>query len=208
MGRSTWDAHTFFSRRSSSHTPAATMAHEVDTMVGTVHTEKSSTGSIKDASTSVENAPAPRLVDEETEKRLMKKLDRRIIPICCWIYLMNFMDRVGIGNARLYGMESDLGMTEGSNQFQLAVSILFVTYCLFETPSNLIIKKMKPARYLSGLIFFWGLVATFTGFVDSYAALIACRLFPGIMLYLTTFYTKRHISLRNAYFYSISAISG
>jgi len=193
------------------------MAHEVDTMVGTVHTEKSSTGSIKDASTSVENAPAPRLVDEETEKRLMKKLDRRIIPICCWIYLMNFMDRVGIGNARLYGMESDLGMTEGSNQFQLAVSILFVTYCLFETPSNLIIKKMKPARYLSGLIFFWGLVATFTGFVDSYAALIACRLllglfeaglFPGIMLYLTTFYTKRHISLRNAYFYSISAISG
>lgn len=32
-------------------------------------------------------------VDKETEKRLLKKLDRRIIPICCWIYLMNFMDR-------------------------------------------------------------------------------------------------------------------
>lgn len=33
------------------------------------------------------------IVDEATEKRLIKKLDRRIIPICCWIYLMNFMDR-------------------------------------------------------------------------------------------------------------------
>lgn len=35
----------------------------------------------------------PPVVDEETEKRLLKKLDRRIIPCICWIYLMNFMDR-------------------------------------------------------------------------------------------------------------------
>lgn len=33
------------------------------------------------------------VVDAETEKRLLKKLDRRIIPCICWIYLMNFMDR-------------------------------------------------------------------------------------------------------------------
>ena len=124
---------------------------------------------------------------------------------------------VGIGNARVFGIEEDLGMAEGSNQFQLSVSILFVTYCLFETPSNLIIKRMKPARYLAGLVFIWGVIAVCTGLVQNYAALIALRLllglfeaglFPGIMLYLTTFYTKRHISLRNAYFYSISAISG
>jgi MFS family permease len=171
----------------------------------------------KDPTLPVEHAPSIPVVDAETEARLIKKLDRRIIPVCCWIYLMNFMDRVGIGNARVFGIEEDLGMVKDSNQFQLAVSILFVTYCLFETPSNLIIKRMKPARYLAGLVFIWGVIATFTGFVHNYAALIACRLllglfeaglFPGIMLYLTTFYTKRHISLRNAYFYSISAISG
>lgn len=33
-------------------------------------------------------------VDKETEKRLLKKLDMRIIPMVCWIYLMNFTDRV------------------------------------------------------------------------------------------------------------------
>lgn len=32
-------------------------------------------------------------VDKETEKRLLRKLDMRIIPMVCWIYLMNFMDR-------------------------------------------------------------------------------------------------------------------
>lgn len=178
--------------------------------------EKAQISSGDSTSATAENGTIP-VVDEETEKRVIKKLDRRIIPVACWIYLMNFMDRVGIGNARLFKIEEDLGMKVGSNQFQLAVSILFVTYCLFETPSNLIIKKLKPARYLAGLVFVWGLIATFTGFVQTYPALIACRLllglfeaglFPGIMLYLTTFYTKRHISLRNAYFYSISALSG
>ena len=112
-------------------------------------------------------------------------------------------------------MEDDLGLS--GNQFQIGVSILFVTYCLFETPSNLIIQKLQPARYIAGLVFFWGIVATFTGFVNNFAALVACRLllgtfeaglFPGIMLYLTMFYNKRHISLRTAYFYSISALSG
>ncbi|KAK8869059.1 ProP Permease major facilitator superfamily [Apiospora arundinis] len=155
------------------------------------------------------------VVDAETEKRLLKKLDRRIIPCICWIYLMNFMDRVGIGNARLYGLEKDLNLT--GDQYQIAVCILFVTYCLFETPSNLIIKRLKPARYIAGLVFFWGIIAIATGFVQNFAALVACRLllglfeaglFPGIMLYLTIFYNKRHISLRNAYFYSVSALSG
>jgi hypothetical protein len=65
-------------------------------------------------------------VDKETERRLLKKLDVRIIPMVCWIYLMNFMDRVNIGNAKLYWLERDLGMS--GNQYQLAVSLLFVTY--------------------------------------------------------------------------------
>jgi hypothetical protein len=44
------------------------------------------------------------------------------------MYLMSFMDRVSIGNARLYGMESELGME--NNDYLLAVSVLFITYCV------------------------------------------------------------------------------
>lgn len=41
----------------------------------------------------VEHAGSSIAVDAETEKRLLRKLDIRIIPMICWIYLMNFMDR-------------------------------------------------------------------------------------------------------------------
>jgi hypothetical protein len=74
----------------------------------------------------IEKIGTSTIVDKEIEERLLKKLDLRIIPMVCWIYLMNFMDRVNIGNAKLYWLERDLNMQ--GNQYQLAVSLLFVTY--------------------------------------------------------------------------------
>lgn len=126
----------------------------------------------------VEDIGTTTVVDKKTERKLMRKLDVRIIPMIMWMYLMNFMDRVAIGNARLYGLEEDLNLR--GDQYQVAVSVLFITYCLFETPSNMIIKRLQPARYLAGLTIAWGLVATFTAFVQNFAGLVACRLLLGL----------------------------
>lgn len=88
---------------------------------------------------------------------------------------------------------------------------------IFETPSNMIIKRMQPARYLAGLVFLWGMVATFSAFVQNFAGLVACRLllgvfeaglFPGVILYLSMFYNRKNVALRQAWFYGTSAISG
>ncbi|TQN65895.1 putative transporter, partial [Colletotrichum shisoi] len=151
-------------------------------------------------------------VDKATERAVLRKLDYRIVPMVMWVYLMNMMDR---GNARLFGLEDDLNLGEG--QFQLAVSVLFVTYCLFEALSNMIIKRLQPARYLAGLTIAWGFVATFSAFVNNFASLVACRLllglfeagfFPGVVLYLSMFYSRRSLALRIVYFYGTAAASG
>lgn len=90
-------------------------------------------------------------------------------------------------------------------------------YKIFEAPSNLIIKRMQPARYIAALMLAWGIVATFTAFVQNLAGLLACRLilgffeaglFPGVIVYLTIFYDKKRIALRTAYFFSMAAASG
>jgi MFS family permease len=122
---------------------------------------------------------------------------------------------VNIGNARLYGLEEDLGL-EG-DQFQISVSILFVTYVLSELPSNLVIKKLRPSRWIAFITTGWGIVATLTGVVQSYGGLIACRLvlgalegglFPGLTIYLTLFYTRKEIALRVGYLFVSAAIAG
>ncbi|KAI9803892.1 MAG: hypothetical protein M1825_001772 [Sarcosagium campestre] len=154
-------------------------------------------------------------IDHVAEKKLIRKLDLHIVPMVMLLYLLSFLDRVNIGNARLYKMEEDLGLT--GNQFQIATSILFVTYILFETPSNLVLKKFTPSRWIAGITTAWGIIATLTGVVQNFAGLVACRvllgaveagLFPGMTIYLTFFYTRRELALRIGYLFVSAALAG
>ena len=154
-------------------------------------------------------------ITNEQERKLLRKLDMHLIPLIMGLYLFSFLDRVNIGNARLYGLEEDLGLSP--SQFQVAVSILFVTYLLFEVPSNLVLKLFTPRRWIAFIALAWGIVATLMGLVDNYAGLIACRLllgaleaglFPGLNVYLTFFYTKHELALRVGYLFVSAAIAG
>jgi sugar phosphate permease len=122
---------------------------------------------------------------------------------------------VNIGNARLYGLTEDLSLT--GSRYQISVSILFVTYILSELPSNLVLKKLRPSRWIAFITTGWGIVATLQGVVQSYGGLIATRLilgalegglFPGMAVYLTLFYTKQELALRIGYLFVSAALAG
>lgn len=88
---------------------------------------------IPSPSPSASPSPVPHSQDAGaiSEEALVRKLDRNIIPLVMTLYLFSFLDRVNIGSARLYGLEEDLGLV--GVQFQVAVSILFVTYIVMST---------------------------------------------------------------------------
>ncbi|KAF2641277.1 MFS general substrate transporter [Massarina eburnea CBS 473.64] len=154
-------------------------------------------------------------VDPVAEGRLVRKLDLHLVPVVMLLYLLSFLDRVNIGNARLYGLEADLGLN--AQQWQVAISILFVTYILSEVPSNLVLKKLRPSRWIAFITIAWGIIAALTGVVHNYGGLVACRillgaveggLFPGLAVYLTLFYTKRELALRIGYLFVSAALAG
>jgi MFS family permease len=174
--------------------------------------EHSSRSSGSDRPGAAMAADAPIDVDEQ---KLVAKLDRHLVPLIMLLYTFSFLDRVNIGNARLYDLEADLGLV--GDQFQIAVSILFVTYLAFEVPSNLVLKPIGPQRWIAFIAFTWGIVATCTGFVNNYGQLLAVRLllgaleaglFPGLNVYLTFFYTKRELALRVGYLFVSAALAG
>lgn len=66
-------------------------------------------------------------------------------------------------------------------QFQTAVSILFVTYVLSELPSNWVLKKVRPSRWIALITIAWGVISSLTGVFQSYGSLIACRLLLGVV---------------------------
>ena len=128
---------------------------------------------------SAENAAVPlECPPNIDEKALLRKIDIRVIPILFLVYLAAFLDRVNIANALTLGLPKDLHLK--GNQPNVALTIFFVPYVLFEIPSNVLLKKFKPHVWLSGCILVFGIVMLCQGFVQNYSGILATRFFLGL----------------------------
>ncbi|KAJ5594770.1 Major facilitator superfamily domain general substrate transporter [Penicillium hispanicum] len=142
-------------------------------------------------------------------------MDLRLIPMLSILYLLAFLDRGNIGNAKIEGLVKDLHMTEP--QFNWTLTVFFFTYCVFELPSNLLLKKLRPSRWLPLIMVAWGVVMTLMGVVQNYGGLLACRLclgiaeaglYPGVAYYITLWYPRHRAQYRQALFFSSASIAG
>jgi len=115
----------------------------------------------------------------------------------------------------LFNLEQDLRLKK--DDYQLCVSVLFVTYVIFEIPVNILLKKMGPKNLIPIAAVCWGIVSMCTGFVQNKGQLLATRLllglceagfFPGICFYLTFWYRRDELGLRIFYLFTTSAVSG
>ncbi|KAI1308599.1 major facilitator superfamily domain-containing protein [Xylaria venustula] len=160
-----------------------------------------------------------RLTPEERialEKRLVRKIDWRLLPMIIIMYILNYIDRNNIAAAKLSGLPEDLNLK--GNQFQTAVSILFVGYLLVQVPSNLFLNKIGlPGIYLPTCMALWGVISAATSTVKNFGGLLAVRFFlgfveavyfPGCLYYLSCWYTRKELGLRTALLYSGALISG
>jgi len=87
-------------------------------------------------------AQAPAWRDQQT-KKLLRKIDLHLLPFLVIMYLLNFLDRSNLAQARQGTLEKDLGMT--GTDFNLATSIFFVGYLLMQLPSNMVITRVRPS---------------------------------------------------------------
>ncbi|THV45202.1 hypothetical protein BGAL_0517g00030 [Botrytis galanthina] len=153
--------------------------------------------------------------DDAATKKLMRKLDIRLIPILAIIYLVCFLDRANVGNARLEGLEKDLHMT--GLDYNIALSVFFPFYVAVAVPSNMIIKRVRPNIWLTGIVLFWSIVMVCTGLVHDYAGFLVARcflgvaeggLYPGVVYYITMWYPRNECGFRIALFFSMATAAG
>ncbi|KAI9276867.1 major facilitator superfamily domain-containing protein [Phascolomyces articulosus] len=154
------------------------------------------------------------LTDKEY-RRLRWKLDLRIVPFCGLLYLCSFLDRSNIGNAKIAGITSHLNISD--DQFNVALSIFFVGYVIFEIPSNLMLKKVGPNIWLPLVMVSFGIVMACMAAVHNGAGLLASRfflgiteagLFPGVIFYLSLWYTRTEQATRISIFFGFATVAG
>ncbi|KAJ7723566.1 MFS general substrate transporter [Mycena metata] len=122
--------------------------------------------------------PPPPTLDDEQERKLWRKVDLRLMPILSLMYLLSFLDRGNIGNARLDGLQDQLNLT--GNKYNIALTMYFIPYCLFECPANLVLKRFRPSKWLPGITVVWGIIMTMMGLVKTYPQLVGVRVCLGV----------------------------
>ncbi|KAJ5749370.1 uncharacterized protein N7511_011066 [Penicillium nucicola] len=147
-------------------------------------------------------------------RRLLRKVDFHLLPFLILMYLLNFLDRNNLSQARLGSLEADLGMH--GTDYNLATSILFVGYLLMQLPSNLLLTRVRPSLFLGIAMAIWGVISACQAAIQSFSGLIVTRFFlgfveapffPGAVMLMSSWYTRQELSHRIAWFYSGSSLA-
>ncbi|APG88849.1 tartrate transporter TtuB (plasmid) [Sinorhizobium americanum CCGM7] len=132
--------------------------------------------------------------DRSAEERAYSKIFWRIIPFLMLCYVVAYLDRVNVGFAKLQ-MSSELGLSEAA--YGIGAGIFFIGYFLFEVPSNIILNKVGARVWIARIMITWGVISAAFMFTTSETVFYILRFllgvaeagfFPGIILYLTTWY--------------------
>ncbi|KAK5124459.1 hypothetical protein LTR85_001676 [Meristemomyces frigidus] len=151
----------------------------------------------------VSGSPA---MDPALEKRVLRKLDWNLVPLVSVLYLLAFLDRSNIGNAKIAGMQEDLHLSSGDYDWLL--TIFYISYICF-TFCILFWKIFPPHAWAAFVVFGWGTVATVQAATTSWAGMMVCRFLmgafeegfgPGIPYLLSFFYLRHELGFRSGIF--------
>lgn len=123
--------------------------------------------------------------DEKRNKAMNRRLDYRVLPLCCWVYLLNFLDRGNIGSAKVLNEETGDSMIQQTRMtadgYALTVTLFSLAYAIFEVPSNWVMKHyVRPSIWLGFLLFAWGALTIGFAGVQNYATVVVLRFLIGV----------------------------
>lgn len=154
--------------------------------------------------------------DPKVEKKLVHKFDWRLMPLFGLAYFFSALDRSNIGNAKVAGMNADIGIT--SQQYSNANSYVYATYLPTMLPGLWILKTFKkPRLFIGGMIMAWSIVSLCHMFVNNYHELVAVRVLLGFFegpyfscmsFICTDYYFPHEFARRTSFFFVASALSG
>ncbi len=145
---------------------------------------------------------------------VLAKVRRRLIPFLFLLYIVAYLDRINVGFAALQ-MNKALGFS--STVYGFGAGIFFLSYVLFEIPSNMILARVGARLWIARIMITWGVVSSAMMFVRSANGFYTLRFllglaeagfFPGLIFYLTRWFPARERAKTIAAFMTATLIAG
>ncbi|KAJ5511990.1 Major facilitator superfamily domain general substrate transporter [Penicillium expansum] len=148
-------------------------------------------------------------------KRVLRKIDRRLIPLLFTTYMFNFMDKTILSSASVFGMRHDTGLV--GQQYSWVSSIFYFGYLGWVYPTTLLIARLPAAKYMTANTLFWGAVVALTAACTNFGGLITVRFLlgvaeatitPAFMFITSTWYTRDEIPTRTGLWFAGNSVGG
>lgn len=156
----------------------------------------------------------------EEERKLVRKLDFRVLFPACIIYFLAYLDRANLGNVKILGLgtpasiEGRLGLV--GNDFSWAVSITYFAVTAGLLPSNIMMKKFSAKYFFPIVMTIWGTIVMAMSACKSRSGLFTARFFLGIpesgvvpacVMYFSMWYKPSERAFRIGVFHSSNAMA-
>jgi ACS family tartrate transporter-like MFS transporter len=135
--------------------------------------------------------------DEAYARELFGRIGMRVVPVLLAAFVISYIDRVNVGFAAITA-SADLGMSAAD--FGFGAGLFFISYMIFEAPSNYLLEKVGARIWLARIMICCGIVSAAMFFVSNKTefniarftlGVVEAGLFPGVVLYLTYWFPKR-----------------
>jgi MFS family permease len=132
------------------------------------------------------------------EKAVVRKVAWRFIPLLITCAFLAYLDRVNVSFAAIT-MNADIGLSAAAYGF--GAGVFFLSYVLFEVPSNIILEKVGARRWLARIMVTWGVISLCMVFVRGEYSFYILRgllgiaeagLYPGVVYFLSTWFPAEY----------------
>ncbi|KAK6531893.1 hypothetical protein TWF694_003056 [Orbilia ellipsospora] len=167
----------------------------------------------KASSEQLERSSVQPRIDHAAERSLVRKLDWHIPPLVGFLFLLSFLDRSNIGNAKIAGMEEDLELQ--GNRYSWLLTIFYIGYIIFQF-QGLMWKIVRPHYWACFIVFAWGVIATCQAATQTWAGEMALRFLlgaaeagfgPSIPYLLSFFYLRHELGFRSGIFLACAPLA-
>ncbi|EFX00679.1 major facilitator superfamily transporter [Grosmannia clavigera kw1407] len=153
------------------------------------------------------------LSDEAGVKRLIRRVDLRLLPLLAGTYVLQYIDKQALSYAAVFDLFSDTGINQ--NQYSWFPSMFYLAYLVAEYPWSALAQRTYMAKVVSGCVVVWGAILMLTATSSNFAGMATCRTLLGVfeapitpcfMMIVSMWYMRDEQPFRAGVFYSCNGV--
>lgn len=152
-------------------------------------------------------------ISEETNRRVLRKIDIYLLPLICLLYATQFMDKTSTSYAAVMGFKTEFNMV--GDMYSWCGTAFYIGYLVFEFPANALLQRFPLAKATATFILLWGAVLCLHAVPTNYKGIITLRtvlgmlesaVTPAMVIFTSQWYKKEEQFLRTALWFSCNGI--